>query len=109
MKFDIVRAWKDEAYRQSLDAEELQALPANPAGALELTDEDLEMVQGGAGHYDFHHHGLGFASASRSRATRSLSYAVICDITIFSLDIKIIGLDLLNIGSPNSKICINHE
>jgi mersacidin/lichenicidin family type 2 lantibiotic len=108
MKFDIVRAWKDEAYRQSLDADELQALPANPAGVLELSDEDLEEVQGGAGHFGVSHHNLGFASASRSRATHCLSYAVICDITLFSLDIKILGLDLLNIGSPTSQICINN-
>lgn len=105
MKFDVVRAWKDEAYRQSLSKEQLQTLPANPAGFLELTDDELETVQGG-GHG---HDGVGLASASRSLASRSISYAVICDITLFSLDIKILNIELLNIGSPNSKICINHE
>ena len=48
MQIDIVRAWKDEAYRQSLSEEELRALPENPAGEIELTDADLEAVYGGA-------------------------------------------------------------
>ncbi len=108
MKFDIVRAWKDESYRQSLNEEELQALPANPAGALELTDEELEAVQGGASRFGVNRHALGAASASKSRAEHCLSYAVICDITLFSLDVKILGLDLLNIGSPTSQVCINN-
>jgi mersacidin/lichenicidin family type 2 lantibiotic len=45
--FDIVRAWKDAEYRQSLSAEEQTLLPAHPAGAIELTDEDLPQVAGG--------------------------------------------------------------
>lgn len=44
---DITRAWKDEAYRQSLSQDELAALPANPVGEIELTDSDLEAVYGG--------------------------------------------------------------
>lgn len=47
MKLDIVRAWKDEAYRQSLSEEQSRMLPANPAGALELDDTDLMSVYGG--------------------------------------------------------------
>lgn len=45
---NIVRAWKDEAYRNSLSETELAQLPMNPAGLIELTDEDLESVSGGA-------------------------------------------------------------
>lgn len=48
MKLDIVRAWKDEFYRQSLSEEQFDTLPANPAGELELTDTDLVSVYGGA-------------------------------------------------------------
>ena len=48
MQIDIVRAWKDEAYRQSLSDDELLTLPANPVGEIELTDADLETVYGGA-------------------------------------------------------------
>ncbi|HEU5381221.1 MAG TPA: mersacidin/lichenicidin family type 2 lantibiotic, partial [Ktedonobacteraceae bacterium] len=29
MKFDLVRAWKDESYRQSLSDEQLNQLPEN--------------------------------------------------------------------------------
>jgi mersacidin/lichenicidin family type 2 lantibiotic len=43
----IIKAWKDEAYRQSLSDAERALLPANPAGLLELTDEDLAHVAGG--------------------------------------------------------------
>jgi mersacidin/lichenicidin family type 2 lantibiotic len=46
MKLDIVRAWKDESYRNSLSASELAQLPTNPAGAFELSDADLDAVHG---------------------------------------------------------------
>jgi mersacidin/lichenicidin family type 2 lantibiotic len=46
MEFDIVRAWKDARYRQSLTSEQQAKLPENPAGLYELTDADLETVQG---------------------------------------------------------------
>ena len=41
MKIDIIRAWKDEAYRNQLTEAELATVPANPAGPIELTDEQL--------------------------------------------------------------------
>lgn len=44
---DIIRAWKDEAYRQSLSPETLAQLPENPAGLIELTDVDLGFAVGG--------------------------------------------------------------
>ncbi|HEX3552555.1 MAG TPA: mersacidin/lichenicidin family type 2 lantibiotic [Thermoanaerobaculia bacterium] len=47
MKVDIVRAWKDEEYRESLSYEEQALVPANPAGLVEVTDEDLAFVMGG--------------------------------------------------------------
>ncbi len=49
MKVDIVRAWKDAAYRASLSAEEQALLPANPAGIVELSDAELEAVHGAQG------------------------------------------------------------
>ena len=48
MKFDIIRAWKDESYRSSLSSQEQAMLPENPAGALELGDAELETIQGAA-------------------------------------------------------------
>jgi len=47
---NIVRAWKDEAYRQGLSAEQQVMLPANPAGEVELTDIELEAVYGACNH-----------------------------------------------------------
>jgi len=41
----IIRAWKDGNYRDSLSAGELVQLPANPAGE-NLTNEELESVVG---------------------------------------------------------------
>jgi mersacidin/lichenicidin family type 2 lantibiotic len=44
---DVIRAWKDADYRESLTAEELASLPANPAGMVELSDNELLGVTGG--------------------------------------------------------------
>lgn len=44
---DIIRAWKDEEYRLSLSEEERALLPDNPAGLIELTDDNLEAAAGG--------------------------------------------------------------
>ena len=46
-KIDIIRAWKDESYRSSLGEAERALLPENPAGPVELGDEEL-MGAGGA-------------------------------------------------------------
>jgi mersacidin/lichenicidin family type 2 lantibiotic len=104
MKFDIARAWKDEAYRQTLTEEELNLLPANPAGELELTDTDLETVSGGCaricpppclppcpcpiGPVVFTQH--------------SNSVALICEINIFSVNV----INAAILGAVNN-ICTN--
>ncbi len=44
---DIIRAWKDESFRDSLTEEQRSQLPENPAGIVELQDEELESLQGG--------------------------------------------------------------
>jgi mersacidin/lichenicidin family type 2 lantibiotic len=44
---DVIRAWKDAEYRRGLSEAERAALPENPAGAIELTDADLDAVAGG--------------------------------------------------------------
>jgi len=44
----IVRAWKDQAFRQNLSPAEQAQLPAHPAGFIELTETDLGVVSGGA-------------------------------------------------------------
>ena len=43
---DVIRAWKDPHYRRSLSAAELARLPENPAGLIELTDDELRMAGG---------------------------------------------------------------
>jgi mersacidin/lichenicidin family type 2 lantibiotic len=43
---NLVRAWKDNVYLQSLSAEEQALLPANPAGEIELTEAELEAIFG---------------------------------------------------------------
>jgi mersacidin/lichenicidin family type 2 lantibiotic len=47
-KLDIVRAWKDEEYCESLTATQRASLPQNPAGVIELTDAQLSAAGGGA-------------------------------------------------------------
>jgi mersacidin/lichenicidin family type 2 lantibiotic len=46
-RVDVIRAWKDEEYRQTLDAGDLADLPDNPVGLVELSDADLDLVVGG--------------------------------------------------------------
>lgn len=45
---DIIRAWKDDEFRNSLSAEERALLPENPAGEVELTLSELEAVEAGS-------------------------------------------------------------
>jgi mersacidin/lichenicidin family type 2 lantibiotic len=47
-KIDVVKAWKDDAYRASLSEADRAILPDNPAGVVELSEEELEGVAGGA-------------------------------------------------------------
>lgn len=45
---DIIRAWKDEDYFNSLNEAERAALPVHPSGLIELSDEDLRGLSGGS-------------------------------------------------------------
>ena len=44
----IIRAWKDAEFRKTLDPDALTALPPSPVGGVELADEDLGDISGGA-------------------------------------------------------------
>jgi mersacidin/lichenicidin family type 2 lantibiotic len=46
-EIDIIRTWKDKAYRASLTAGQQALIPENPAGLIELSDADL-LLAGGA-------------------------------------------------------------
>ena len=41
-KYDVVRAWKDPKYRAGLSAAEQAAVPAHPAGSIDLSDDLLD-------------------------------------------------------------------
>ena len=43
-----IRAWKDEGYFNALEADERAALPASPAGTIELADADLGETAAGS-------------------------------------------------------------
>ena len=44
---DVIKAWKNPAYRNALSPAEQAALPANPAGNVELLDEPMGHFAGG--------------------------------------------------------------
>ena len=95
MKFDIVRAWKDETYRQSLRGE---ALPANPAGEMELSNDDLESGWGGS----FGGPGGSFFGFSHENF-HSLAFE--CNEALFSIT-RVSGFSTLN---PVTPICLNDQ
>ena len=44
---NIIRAWKDPRYRESLTEGERALLPEHPAGLVELSDSELDDAAGG--------------------------------------------------------------
>lgn len=44
---NIIRAWKDTDFRNSLSDKERELLPEHPAGVVELTDTELGAAVGG--------------------------------------------------------------
>ncbi len=90
MKFDLVRAWKDEAYRRSLSQEQLNQLPGNPSGEAELSEVDLQTIYGSnlgwggalAGASAFNNGGFGFGNFNKAviscSCSRNCSFG--CDI-----------------------------
>ncbi|MBW8875750.1 MAG: mersacidin/lichenicidin family type 2 lantibiotic [Acidobacteria bacterium] len=44
---DVVRAWRDEEYRNSLTEEQRASLPENPAGFAMVDDSALRIITGG--------------------------------------------------------------
>ncbi|HEU5375874.1 MAG TPA: mersacidin/lichenicidin family type 2 lantibiotic [Ktedonobacteraceae bacterium] len=89
MKLDIVRAWKDETYRQSLSEAQMNTIPVNPAG--ELSDADLATLWG-AGDGNSFSNSFGDNSFSNdshdSHSGEVSSFAVLlCETTISSVNI----------------------
>jgi len=50
---DVVHAWKDEQFRNSLPEEVRSALPAAPENAGMMSDEELKLAAGGLFGIDF--------------------------------------------------------
>ena len=48
-KLEIIRAWKDEEYVGRLTPAEQGLLPQNPAGLIELPDDELRVAVGAKG------------------------------------------------------------
>jgi mersacidin/lichenicidin family type 2 lantibiotic len=48
---NIIRAWKEEAYRLGLGEAERAQLPAHPAGTVELKANELDSLAGAQGGY----------------------------------------------------------
>ena len=74
----VIRAWKDPEFRHNLSEEEQAALPENPAGAIELTDDELDAVAGGHGSYSYSHSNSHSNSRSYSQSnsrSQSRSYS----------------------------------
>ena len=46
---DVVKAWRNPAFRSMLSAAERAQLPGNPAGMIELSGTALDAVAGGGG------------------------------------------------------------
>ena len=98
MKFDITRAWKDETYRQTLSEEERTLLPANPAGEMELNEQDLVEAAGGFGPFI----GFPFIPVLNNQHALSLSVAI-CNTNVFSTDVT--GAPIASLG-PITQACV---
>jgi mersacidin/lichenicidin family type 2 lantibiotic len=48
---NIIRAWKDASFRDSLSETEREQLPDHPVGLIELSHSDLDAVVGGNGRF----------------------------------------------------------
>lgn len=106
MKFDLVRAWKDESYRQSLSDEERGMAPASPVGEVELADDSLQSIYGTGFGPGF----LGASGASGASEAASIhenfhSLAFRCNEALFSLTFTS-GFSILN---PVNAFCINDQ
>ena len=112
---NLVRAWKDEAYRQSLSPEEQAMLPANPAGEIELTEVELAVLSGVCGGFDQSPHPNFFdgdqAEAMRSFRGQQLNFTLSGPVsggTFAPTITQTVGSNSCNVNqSPNTGIWEN--
>lgn len=112
MNIDIIRAWKDEIYRQSLSQEQQGTLPLNPAGELELSGAQLRLVSGGCGSDPFSHGicppthvALSRAQAISTSEHHFHSFAFFCQDSLFSFN----GQTGSGFLSPVNNVCVNDD
>jgi mersacidin/lichenicidin family type 2 lantibiotic len=43
----IIKSWRNEEYRESLDAQTCDLLPESPVGSIDLSESDLMTISGG--------------------------------------------------------------
>lgn len=72
---NVIRAWKDPEYRNSLSASERAHLPDCPVGLINLTDIELTAVAGGTGAT----HALSITCAVFCDPTKSAVCKAVCD------------------------------
>src|SRR5947208_11668395 len=105
MKYDLVRAWKDDAYRASLDADLADSLPDHPAG--DLSDAELSEVCGGGYSPHAKAFSLAGANAAGARFWRDHTFSGFCDFTFGSFTLPAIAIPgLLGFARcPTSQVC----
>ena len=82
---EIVRIWKDEDYQSVYQSEAMTFMPSNPAGLIELTDEELLGIDGGTGNLTGPPCGRVLSAAVGLSAGGILSLAVtVAAITIYT-------------------------
>lgn len=74
-KTNTIRAWKDEAYRQSLSDDERATVPINPAGVIELSDSELNSVAGGTDMIALERTGSGWTMGCCSYVTHECGFS----------------------------------
>ena len=81
-----------------------------PTNEIELTDAELEAVFGGChknnGGGGNGGGGNGDGGCSYSYSQSIHSYALVCDVNVFSINLSVVSL--LNIASPTQQVCVNH-
>ena len=83
-RLDIVRAWKDEEYRNSLTEAQRAALPQNPAGVSEMNVSGIERAAGGANLGRSTQTRVCNVSPNRSLMVRACpkTYPLVCRLTV---------------------------
>ncbi len=107
MKLDIVRAWKDEAYRQTLSQEELNILPPSPAGGMELSDRDLAEI---AGDNSFARGSGGCKGAIGGGVSyHASSVALVCEVNAFTLNVNaLLGIPVTILSGAHANCVGSH-